>query len=160
MLVPKLLDVRINNWTKNKSTEVEFDLSLFDRDLDSDEEVVFRFQIGDNYLSITLTKVRAVVCIYFRAWYLLDDGLVSVIEYLLTNYQLIIVGFELNFKYDDLDIQSILDSLKNDAFNYPFILKQQTATTPEIHDDGRIMGDSSLLNLLELKVYPVFDMIR
>ncbi|WP_295669570.1 hypothetical protein [uncultured Mucilaginibacter sp.] len=159
-IVPfKLLVIYVNNWKEGKSKEVDFDPSIFTHNVHADEEIVFRFQLGDNYFSITLLEDRCVVCIYFRAWYFLEHQLIIVVEHLLTNCEIVLFGFELDFKYDDSDVQSALLELKSDGTNYPFILKEVSENKIEIFSDDRTIENSNLLELLKMKVSPVFEMI-
>jgi hypothetical protein len=120
---------------------------------------VFRYEIGNNNVSITLMEKRVVLCVYFRAWYFLENELIDIVNYLLTNNEITLLGFELDFKYYSQDIESSLNSMKNNKSNYPFILKKNRTNKIEIYYDKNLFENSNLLNLLKKKVHPVFDMI-
>ena len=120
---------------------------------------MFRYEIGNNNVSITLMEKRVVLCVYFRAWYFLENELIDIVNYLLTNNEITLLGFELDFKYYSQDIESSLNSMKNNKSNYPFILKKNRTNKIEIYYDKNLFENSNLLNLLKKKVHPVFDMI-
>lgn len=160
LLPPVPLNVFMNNWTEGlNSSEVDFDLVLFNATIREEEELVFRYEIGDNKIAITLMQKRIVICIYYRAWCFLEDGLIPIVDYLLNNFEIILIGFELDFNYSAKDLEFSLNYIKDNKSNYPFILKQDGINNIELYFDGDNSTDLDLLSLLKVKVYPIFDMI-
>src|ERR1700742_4200488 len=64
----RLLDIHLNNWVQGISQQCNADFQFSNQELNKDEEIVFRFQLGSNIVSLILMCNRAVIYVHFRAW--------------------------------------------------------------------------------------------
>jgi hypothetical protein len=114
-----------NNWELNIiGEEIIFDAAFFSNFLAEKEEILVQYVIDDNLVSVILLQNRIIVRISFKPWNDIEHDLVDLIFYLLSEYKLLAIGFELDFDYANESLEQVVSTLISDKTNYPIISKE------------------------------------
>ncbi len=115
----QLLNILQNNWSEDYSKNIEWEESLFFENTDS--EIVFEFDMKGCRLRVILTSNNIVVITANKPWVRLEDKIFLLLRGFVALTQLVLVGFELDFDYDNIEAST--SSLKENISNYPFVLR-------------------------------------
>jgi hypothetical protein len=135
--------------------EIVFDRSLFIDPLQATEVIYLQYLIDNNLITIILLQNRIIVRISLKPWYDLAHHLKVLVSYLLNVYTLLVIGFELDFEYENGSLEKAVSTLNNYRANYPFLTRMRGKGLLEnIHPID--MG-IDVLNLLKEKASQVIE---
>jgi len=125
-----------NDWSRGINTRFYTDnyMDCMNVLLVHEEEIVMEFFTQNNFLLLILLKNKMIFFVKTKPWNSLGEDTQNLSKFLLPSVEKIIMGYELDFDYHD--IEKSLSEMKNKLSNHPFIVKTK-------HNDYTIFNTES-----------------